>query len=783
MHSVANMNANEISQQLSIKIQHLEYLLEGQTSYGLSRVKNMPQAHWQPALQSPLNLGNLKQGAWGRFRLVNVEDVQLERILEFANPSLYRLSIYTESSLGNKNEWSLGSYLPYKEREISFRNFAIPLSLQAQEELVVYFRAQSNVGLLLPISIHKEVEFWRLANEENLAYGLYFGILIMFVMFNISLYLTRNNYLFMLLALDLCVFSLMYANHLGLSFEYFWPVDPQFNYLASVFLGYVVILISNVFTWHFLQLKDSKRLHRVYYFINTIVIVAIALLWLLPAVISSLLCAISGILLGFYLAWLTTKNRYRSGDYSYYYIFSYSVMAMAVCIYITHKLALLPTNFLTSSVLAASILLQAIVLTSVVIERKKTPKRMVGFQSSEQPDSAKDWVAQFSHEVRTPLNGIIGMVELLRETPLNPTQYGYIRTLSSSGEYLLNLVNDELDYNNLSRGGLILNETAFNLELLCHQCCKMLEQQSSNGQINIEVDFLSLKQFDFYGDEKCLKQIIINLLSNSIRFAHQGRIVIKAEYSESNYLVLSVWDNGVGITKQQQLGIFERFRQVDSGAYSRAEGSGLGLAVCQQLTQLMGGSIAVDSRVGEYCRFTVSVPLAIYSKPIETKPIETKASTVSGRSSRESSSPFSSTVSPILASKELVVLGVDDNEINRRVLSAMLKKLGHRVIEATNGQQAIDIVRSGESLDLILMDCEMPRMSGFEATEIIRRWQYGQTKAVCPIIALTAHTFEEHIEQCLASGMDAHLSKPLHLDKLRELLESLAAGGRKEHLD
>jgi len=761
-------HANEISQQSSIKVEHLEYLLEDQISYDFYRVKGFDQSRWLPATHSPLNLGNLEQGAWGRFTLTNVENVRLERMLEFANPRLHRLSIYIESSTGNREEWQLGNYLPFKEREILFRNFALPLILQPKEELVVYFRAQSNVGVLLPIYVHKEGEFWRLANNENLAYGFYFGILIMFVIFNISLYLARNNYLFILLAIDLSVFALMYANHLGLNFEYLWPVDPQFNYLASLFLGYIVILTSNIFTWHFLRLDYSGKLQGVYYCFNMIALVGIVLLWLVPAEVSSFICALLGIAIALYLSALTTKNRYRYADYASYYIFSYAITAIATCVYIAHKLALLPSNYLTSYTIGGSILLQAIVLTCVLLERKKVVEKVVGFHSPDQtvPSSAKDWIAQFSHEVRTPLNGIIGMVDLLKETPLNPTQYGYIRTLSSSGEYLLDLVSDELDYGNLSRGVVELNESPFNLEVLCKQCCNMLEQQAGENQVAIELSFSPTMPLNFYGDEKCLKQIIINLLSNSIKFTRQGRVVISAEYSKSNNLLLSVWDNGIGITKQQQLKIFERFNQVDSSVYSRYGGSGLGLAICRQLANLMGGEIKVDSRVGKYCSFIVELPLARHDKTEEM--IEAPVNIESKKST-----------AVLPSNRELVVLGVDDNEINRRVLKAMLKKLGHRMIEATSGQQAIDIVRSGEALDLILMDCEMPGMNGFEATEVIRKWQYTQASGACSIIALTAHVLREHVEQCLAAGMDAHLSKPLHLRELRELLESLEADDLK----
>jgi signal transduction histidine kinase/CheY-like chemotaxis protein len=758
-----NSYGNEISQQLSVNVGQVEYLLEDQVTYSFSRVKDFDESRWQTATSYPLNLGNLEQGAWGRFRLYNVESVDIERILEFANPRLHRLSIYIESPSGEVSEWQLGSSLPYIEREIMFRNFAISLKLPAKQEQLIYFRAESNVGVFLPINIHKESEFWHLASNENLVYGLYFGILIMFIVFNVSLYLARNNYLFILLAIDLSIFSLMYANHLGLNFEYLWPVDPQFNYLASLFFGNMVIFTANVFTWHFLKLDEKKLLQRIYYSFNAAAITGIILLWVIPISISSFFSAILGMLIAIYLAFLTTRNLHRYGDYPTYYIFSYCAAAMATFIYIAHKLALVPTNFLTTNSIGVSILLQAVVLTCVLIERKKVTEKMIGFRSQIQavPDSARDWIAQFSHEIRTPLNGIIGMADLLKETPLNPTQYGYVRTLSASGEYLIELVGDVLDYENLLNGSVELNETVFDLRALCEDCCGMLERQASDSQVTIDLEFVDNMPEYFKGDVKRLKQIIINLLSNSIKFTHQGKVLIKARYTDVNILVLTVWDNGIGITKQQQLGIFERFRQADQTIYPRYGGTGLGLAICRQLAHLLGGKISVASRVDEYCCFTLEIPLGIGEKPVAEVGIKTY-------SENDSEMPPARHLNA-----ELTILGVDDNEINRRVLKAMLKKLGHRMIEAASGQEAIDIVRSGAAIDLILMDCEMPTMNGFETTEIIRKWQHGQLEKPCGIVALTAHTLGEHIEQCFDAGMDDHLSKPLQLNKLRELIETL----------
>ena len=770
--------ANEISHQLTVAITQIEYLIEDPIAYDFSQVSQIDDSDWSGGSEYPLNLGNLESGAWGRFKLKNVEDGTLERILEFANPRLHRLSVFVQHSSGLDRHWHLGGDLPYSEREIMFRNFSLPIELKAQEEVQVYFRAESNVGLLLPIFLHKEAEFWRLANNESISYGLYFGILLMFVIFNISLYLARNNYLFVLLAIDLSVFGLMYANHLGLNFEYLWPVDSRFNYMASLFLGYLVILAANVFTWHFLRLKKSKILNKIYYAFNAMTVLGVVLLWLIPAEFSSYLCAVLGVAVALYLSFLTMLNRQAYTDYSYYYIASYGIAALATCIYIMHKLAILPTNFITNNAIGGSILLQAIVLTSVLLEREKVVEKIIGFSSQNQAvaDSARDWIAQFSHEVRTPLNGIIGMADLLKETPLNPTQFGYIRTLSSSGKYLLDLVSAELDYDNLSRGAVELNEDVFDFNLLCQQCCEMFEQQASDSEVTITVELSQNMPVVFYGDEKCLKQIIINLLSNSIKFTHQGRIVVRANYlvgessevsrHDANKLILTVWDDGIGISRQQQLKIFDRYHQTDSSTYSGYGGNGLGLAICRQLTHLMGGEISVASRVGEYSSFTVELPLACSQKKANgtEKAIDFGKSAVRKQAEDDSQT---------LINRELVVLGVDDNEINRRVLKAMLNKLGHRMVEAASAQEAINIVKSGTALDLILMDCEMPKMNGFEATKIIRKWQGGQAGKACPIVALTAHVLTEHIEQCLEAGMDDHLSKPLHLKELSVILESI----------
>ncbi len=765
--------ANTISQQTTVNIINVQYLIEDQVPYDFQRVLSFDESRWHGAKSYPLNLGNLRQGAWVRFNLNNIENQTAKRIIEFSNPDLHKLTIFKQTHNDQFTHLDLGSYLPFIERPILSRNFAIPIQLEAKESIRFYVRAESNVGLLIPIAVREESEFWYLANVENIGYGLYFGILIMFIAFNAGMYLVRNDYVFLLLVLDLLLFGLMYANHLGLNFEYLWPVDPQFNYLAGVFFGYLVVIAANVFTWHFLQPEPTRVRLVFYYAFNTLPVIGIVLLWLIPFSFSSSLGALLGAGAALFFVALTLHKWRSSAEFSKYYLISYGFAAIASFIYIAHKLAWLPTHHFTLYALGYSVLLQAIVLTCVLIERKKVVKKIIGFEGGSRtiPNSTRDWIAQFSHEIRTPLSGIVGMTDLLKETPLNPTQYNYVRVLTSSGKHLMELVGDVLDYESLASGEVELVESVFNLQQLCEQTLSMFEQQAAEKGLQIDLDLDAGLADEFVGDSTRLKQILINLLSNAVKFTHQGSVRIVAKSAGDSGLVLSVTDTGIGMAKQQQQGIFERFRQADQSIYSKYGGSGLGLAICRQLVGLMGGEISVQSKLGEFTRFTLKLPL----QPVLA--LENKVDNESSyRDSNTIEVDFTHSISQLdghgysNVGVELVVLGVDDNEINRRVLRAMLKKLGHQMIEASSGQEALDIIKSGVAIDLIMMDCEMPMMNGFETTESIRKWQYGQAVKPCPIIALTAHVLDEHKERCMAAGMDGHLSKPLHLEELKNLL-------------
>jgi CheY-like chemotaxis protein/anti-sigma regulatory factor (Ser/Thr protein kinase) len=261
------------------------------------------------------------------------------------------------------------------------------------------------------------------------------------------------------------------------------------------------------------------------------------------------------------------------------------------------------------------------------------------------------------------------------------------------------------------------------------------------------------------GDIKRVRQVLTNLISNAIKFSQGGEVAIRSRYSEAEGLCIEIEDDGIGMTKEQQERVFGYFEQGDALVYQRYGGSGLGLAICKQLVNLMQGEITVDSVKNEFTRFAIQLPLPVGAQAV-------KSSAVAEPGDGQVTSDFS---------KSLYVLAVDDNEVNRKVVSAMLNKLGYQVDIACSGHEALALIEDGRAYDLILMDCEMPGMDGYETSRRIRQWQYAQSGANFTIIALTAHAMDEYKEASLEAGMDGHLSKPIRLQELKELTDQLGS--------
>lgn len=374
-------------------------------------------------------------------------------------------------------------------------------------------------------------------------------------------------------------------------------------------------------------------------------------------------------------------------------------------------------------------------------------------EEAEKANNAKsDFLAMMSHELRTPMNGVLGMLQLLETTEMTEEQIEYAALASESTEHLLKVINDILDFSRIERSELELEHIPFNLADLIGSCAQSFQhsavQRGLELQLRIPEDMRTLQ---VQGDPTRIRQILVNLVGNALKFTERGRVTIESQWQSLDHELLwftcTVRDSGIGIPPESLELMFNAFQQADSSISRRYGGTGLGLPIARTLAERMGGTLRAQSEEGVGSVFTLEIPLALYKQPL---PVLTSR----GHTGNDHGEGRD-------------VLLVEDNAVNRTVVEAMLRSLGFTVSVVTDGAQA---VRSAESLifDAILMDCRLPVLDGYEATRQIRQLPGC---ADVPIIALTANALQGDREACLSAGMNDYLAKPFKRTDLQQILQ------------
>jgi len=729
------------------------------------------------------NFGYTSSVYWARFRVKSLAKMQ-DWLLEFSYPMFDRIDFYMPDTLGRYTLRTAGDALPFSKREIPYRNyvFHLPAALLNDSIQTFYLRLETESSVSVPLTIWSHNALTAKINQEQFALGLYYGIFLVMIFYNLFVFIALRDLDYFYYVMYIIGFGMFQFCWNGLGYEYLWQDAVWWNNITPIFFmsftGVWVILFSR----GFLNTKQyTPKVDRWLSFLIWLCVVLNALSFILnysTAIKLAYIVPIALLPTIIPTGIIVLRKGFRPARY---YLLAWTLFLVTAVLSVLRNFGLMPTNFISLYGTQIGSALEVVLLSLGLADRINTfrhekeeaqhaalenqklalESREAALESLRKSDRLKDeFLANTSHELRTPLNGIIGIAESLIDGATGDLPKSTVQNLlmiAASGRRLSHLVNDLLDFSKLKNRDLTLQKKSVDIRQLVDVVLRLSEPLVGKKSLRL-TNRIAPDVPAVLGDENRLQQILHNLVGNAIKFTESGDVTVSAAV-QSDRLVISVSDTGIGIPREKFRDIFKSFEQVDASISRDYGGTGLGLAITKQLVELHDGEIYVESELGKGSRFSFTLPLSGNAPDSLAAPSPTPVYEFSTPILNDSlSSPKSTAESGVPR-----VLIVDDEPVNLQVLTNILSLHHYKVVKSSSGIEALDMIRQGLRPDLVILDVMMPKMSGFEACQLIRQ-QYPPNQL--PVILLTAKNQVADVVAGLESGANDYLTKPVSKSEL-----------------